>query len=86
MTRTLAIDVGGTNFSVAIFDDEKLTAKATKAAEKSAAFVISCPEAYCDNRSRARPCAFVISIGFGTVTSPLASARVRKFLLMNAVR
>ena len=36
MTRTLAIDIGGTNFSVAIFDDEKLTAKATRPTDKTA--------------------------------------------------
>ncbi len=36
MTRTLAIDIGGTNSSVAIFDDEKLAAKATRPTDRLA--------------------------------------------------
>jgi glucokinase len=35
MIRTLAIDIGGTNFSVAVFDDENLTAKATKPTDRA---------------------------------------------------
>jgi glucokinase len=36
MHLTLAIDIGGTNFSVAIFDDDKLIAKRTMATDRTA--------------------------------------------------